>query len=190
MAPLFRYILILIIVKPIVVYAIWGYWRAFCGFPIRNVEPVNCIVIQDFCLFDLQQVFRVIYHCSPGIHGEFYFPLLVVQRPIARLLHYVGQSTFGRHFLSLVQRALIYPILLNLKQGVFILLNNCGPLVLILLINSFIIDLHLVGTSLERLCLNCAIIIPVVNFIAIIGTLPLRKNCLLIRSAILEHALE
>jgi len=135
MAAFFCEVFILIIVKPIIVDTIRGDRRSFLSLSISYIEPVNSIIVKDFCFLQVKQILRIVDDSCPWIHREFELPLLVIQRPIACLFHDVGQSTFGRHLLPLVQSALVHSVLLDGQQRIFVLLHHCRSLVLVLLVN-------------------------------------------------------
>lgn len=51
MLALFCYVLVFIVIKPIILNPIWSTWRTFCIFALVDIQPVNCIVIEDFLFF-------------------------------------------------------------------------------------------------------------------------------------------
>lgn len=68
---LFSDVLVLVVIESIVVYPIGRRWRTFGSFSIVNIEPIDDIVVEDFCFLIFKQVFGEVQNSLAWIHREF-----------------------------------------------------------------------------------------------------------------------
>ena len=62
-------ILTLVVVEAIVLRSVWG--REWLLVPLEEVDEPDLIVLEDFSLFIVEQVFTEVKHDISGLHREF-----------------------------------------------------------------------------------------------------------------------